>query len=218
MNDILSSLSLSVRIAVAATVLTMLIAVPLAYWMARVRFHGAAIIEAIIMLPLVLPPTVVGYLILITFGRQGFPGRLLAQAFHYSIVFRFEGAVLAAAIVAAPLVYIPAKAAFRSLNPDLIDSARSCGASRWQLFWRIALPLSQRGIFAGMTLAFARAMGEFGATIMVYGWQPDRVTLPISIYADYEQDNLSHALPATLTLSAVSLALILLYNHAIRRD
>ena len=209
MNDLWPALSLSVRIAATATVLAALVTVPLAHWMARRRFAGKSVVEGLVLMPLVLPPTVVGYLILMTFGARGWIGRWLGG---YSIVFRFEGAVLAAAVVALPMLYAPAKAAFASVDRELEDVALLFGASRLQVFWHVSIPLARRGLLSGVLLAFARALGEFGATVMVFGWQPDRLTLPISIYADYEQENLAHATVAVIALSLLSLALVMAYN------
>jgi molybdate transport system permease protein len=180
--------------------------------MARRRFPGRSFIEGIIMMPLVLPPTVVGYLIIMTLGANGALGQYLQRWFGYSIMFRFEGAVLAAAIVALPMLYMPAKAAFATVERELEDMARSMGANRVQLFWHVSIPLARRGIISGVLLAFARALGEFGATIMVFGWQPSRITLPISVYADFEQGQLASATAAVIALSLISLWLIMAYN------
>ena len=137
------------------------------------------------MVPLVLPPTVVGYLILLTFGNRGIIGAWLKSTFDYSIIFRFEGAVLAAAIVSLPMLYMPAKAAFQNVDRELEDVSRLFGATRLQMFWHVSLPLARRGIASGLVLAFARALGEFGATVMVYGCRTGHLTLPISIYEDW---------------------------------
>jgi len=201
------------KIALAATAATALVAVPLAYFLARRRFLARGIIEVCILVPLVLPPTVLGYLILLLLARGGYIGRWLQAWGDYSIVFRFEGAVLAAAIVALPMLYLPAKAAFGNIDRELEDSARSLGANRLQVFWHINLPLARRGLLSGLILAFARALGEFGATVMVFGWQPGRLTLPIAIYAAYERGDMLAAAPAVMLLLALSLVLIVSYNH-----
>jgi molybdate transport system permease protein len=120
--------------------------------------------------------------------------------------------VLAAAAVALPMLYIPAKAAFGSVDRELEDIARLMGANRLQLFWHVSLPLARRGILSGLILAFARALGEFGATVMVFGWQGRRQTLPISIFAAWESGELQTATAAVLGLSVVSFLLILAYN------
>src|SRR5438552_4143392 len=170
MQDLWPPLLLSLQIAAAATVLVALVGIPLALLMSRRTFAGKSLIDALIVVPMVLPPTVVGFGIIMLLGARGWPGRWLHRAFGYSIVFRFEGAVLAAAVVALPMLYLPAKAGFSSVERDMEDNARVMGASRWQVFWHVALPLARRGVYSGVLLAFARALGEFGATMMVFGW------------------------------------------------
>ncbi len=214
MSELWPALSLSLRIAASATLIAALAGVPLAFFLARHRFVGRSLIEALILMPMVLPPTVVGYVLLTAFGAHGWLAPFLGG---YSIMFRFEAAVLAAAVVAAPLLYLPAKAGFSSVEPELEDITRLMGANRLQLFWHVSLPLARRGLASGVVLGFARALGEFGATMMVFGWQPGRITLPISIYADYEQGNLPHATAAVVALSALSLGLIMLYNASSTR-
>lgn len=214
MEDLWSTLSLSLRIALTATVLTSLVAVPAAYLMARRRFWGQGLVEACILLPLVLPPTVVGYLILMAFSRNGIVGQWLQG---YSIIFRFEGAVLAAAVVALPMLYMPAKASFQNVDRELEDISTTLGANRFQVFWHVSLPLARRGLFSGLILAFARALGEFGATVMVFGWQPGRLTLPISIYSAYERGDMRDALPAVAFLLILSMTLIVGYNRVAGR-
>jgi molybdate transport system permease protein len=213
MNDGLwQPLGLSLRVAGIATLLTILLGTPLAYAMARRAFPGRNLVEGLILLPLVLPPTVVGYFIIMALGARGWLTRWLGASADYSIVFRVEGAVLAALVVALPMLYMPAKAAFGSVDRELEDAAKIMGASRLQVFWHVSIPLARRGLFSGLLLAFARALGEFGATMMVFGWQPGNVTLPISIYAAYEQGELSHATAAVVALSLISLSLVLTYN------
>jgi molybdate transport system permease protein len=216
MNDgeLLPALWLSLRIALVATAVVIVVAVPLAYAMARHRFWGKSIVESLLTLPLVLPPTVVGYFIIALLGARGWLGASLHRWFDYSIVFRFEGAVLAAAVVALPLLYMPAKAAFASVQREYEDIARSFGAGSLEVFWHVSLPLARRGIASGILLAFARALGEFGATVMVFGWQEGRLTLPISIYRDWEQGNLAAASGGVVALTIASLAIILWYNRS----
>jgi molybdate transport system permease protein len=208
-SDVWPAIELSLRISLVATVVTAVIGIPLAFLMTRRRFFGRGLIEGLILMPLVLPPTVVGYLIIMALGARGWFSQWLGG---YSIVFRFEGAVLAAAAVALPMLYLPAKAAFVSIEREVEEVARILGARWWRIFWRISLPLARRGVASGLVLAFARALGEFGATVMVYGWQPGNVTLPISIYADYEQGELRHATLAVVALSVISLVMVMICN------
>jgi molybdate transport system permease protein len=214
MSDLWQPLSLSLRIALLATALTALTAIPLAFFLSRRSFHGKSVVEGILTLPLVLPPTVVGYFLIMTFGARGWVGIWLDRWFGYSMVFRFEGAVLASAVVAFPLLYMPTKAAFASVEREFEDTARILGANWIQLFWNVSLPMARRGILSGIILAFARGLGEFGATVMVFGWQPNRLTLPISVYSDYEQGELGHAAGAVIALTGISLALIAAYNRS----
>ena len=216
MTDVWPALWLSLRIAAVATALCAFVGVPLAFALRRRRFVGRTLLEALILLPMVLPPTVVGYLILLTFGKRGWLGPVSQLV---PVVFHFPGAVMAAAVVALPMMYLPAKAAFASIESEVEDSARTLGASWWQLFWRLSVPLARHGLLAGTVLAFARAAGEFGATVMVLGIQSDYETLPMTVYFGYEQGELSRAAAATVLMSTLSLALILLYNHVVsRRD
>ena len=213
MSDLGSAILLSMRIAILATLLTALIALPLAFWLGRRKRFGASVFEAFILLPLVLPPTVVGYLLIRLLGAQSWIGIWLKKTFDYTFLFRIEAAVIAATVVSLPLLYLPAKAAFASVERELEDIARIMGANRLQIFWHVSLPLARRGIISGLLLAFARSLGEFGATVMVFGQSEDRVTLPISVYLDYEMNQWSHALPAVLFLTAVSIVVIVIYNR-----
>ena len=212
MNDLWRPLLLSLVIATMATLLVAAAGIPLAYFMARRRFVGRSVVEALITVPLVLPPTVVGYLLIVTLGARGWVGTWLHRLTDYSIMFRVEGAVLAAAVVSLPMLYLPARAAFAAVEKEMEDVATLMGAGRLATFWHVSLPLARRGIAAGLILAFARALGEFGATAMVLGMQPDRLTLPISIWVDYVDRNFTHAAAAVMALTAVSLALVMAYN------
>ncbi len=207
---------LSLQIACAATVIALLIAIPLAYRISRRPFVGRSILEALLTVPLVLPPTVVGYLLIASLGADSMIGRWL----DYSIVFTIQGAILAASVVAFPLIYLPARAAFTAIDAELEDAARVMGASRLQLFWHVGLPLARRGIAGGVLLGFARALGEFGATVMVLGIQPKKLTLPISVYLDYEQGDLARAWPAVMVMLGVSLVVVTIHNRSSlgRRD
>jgi molybdate transport system permease protein len=213
-GSIWSPLLLSLRVALVATAVGTLIAVPLAFIMARRRGTGRSVFEAALIVPLVLPPTVVGYLILIVAGAASPIGGAVHRSIGYSILFNWHGAVVAAALVSLPLLYLPSKAAFASVDREMEDVARVMGANLLQTFWHVSLPIARRGIASGMLLAFARALGEFGATVMVLGDRPHRRTLPISIYNDYVSGDLGHAAPAVITLSAISLAVVLLYNRS----
>ncbi len=214
MADLLPPLWLSLRVTVLATLAAVMVAVPLAYLHTRKRYRGMSLVEGLIVVPMVLPPTVLGYLIIIALGSRGWPGRWFNSWFDYSILFRFEGAVMAAALVALPLIYLPTRAAFASVEREMEDTARLYGANTLQLFWHISLPMAARGLASGIMLGFARALGEFGATAMVFGMQDKNSTLPISIYLDYEQGNMQQAWPAVILLMAVSTTIALFYNRS----
>ena len=218
MKDLLLPLWLSLRIALAATAAMAVVIIPLAYFMSRRRFVGKSLVEALITMPLVLPPTVVGYVILVLLGAEGWVGKYLNQWFEYSIAFRFEGAVLAAAVVSLPLLYMPAKAAFAAVEQEYEDIATTLGASNLQMFWHVSLPMARRGIASGLVLAFARALGEFGATMMVFGWQAKRVTLPVLVWAEYERGRMGAAAGAVIALSVVALGLMIVYNRSVLKS
>jgi len=204
----------SLMVATSAAVLAALVAIPLAYFLARRRFAGKSLLEAILTVPLVLPPTVIGYGLIMLMGRNGWIGGFLATHLRgYTVLFRPEGAVLAALIVALPLLYLPARAAFASVERELEEVAKLLGAGRWTTFWHVNLPMARRSIAAGLLLAFARALGEFGATIMVLGDLQGRRTLPIVVFDTTIGEDYGQAMPAVLALSAVSLAVVLLYNR-----
>jgi len=213
MADLISALSLSLRIALSATVIVALVGVPLAYLLARKKFFGRSVVETLLTVPLVLPPTVVGYVIILTFGLRTPIGQLLDRTLGYRLLFTIPGAVLAAVIVSLPLLLLPAKAAFAAIEPEYEEIARLFGAGRLQTFWHVNLPLARRGVASGLLLAFARALGEFGATVMVFGTEEGRQTLPISIYENYISRDFAHAAPAVVLLSAVSLVVMILYNR-----
>ena len=204
----------SLLIATVATALVALIAIPLAFAMARWRVPGRSVLEALLTVPLVLPPTIVGYFILVLAGRRSPLGSWVAETFGYSIIFHWHGAVIAAATVALPMLYLPAKAAFAGVDHELEDASRLLGANLLQQFWHVSLPLARRGIVSGLLLAFARALGEFGATVMVLGDQERWQTLPISIYTDYLAGDLGRATGAVVALTLISLVVILLYNRS----
>lgn len=183
MTDALVPLLLTLKIALIATGIVLLAGVACAYLLNRYSFWGAQVIDAICTLPMVLPPTVLGYYLLVTFGRRGWLGAWLENNFGIQLIFTWQGAVIASACVAFPLVYRAARAALTSVDHHLENAARVLGAGEVKVFFRVSLPLAWRGIFAGTMLAFARAMGEFGATLMIAGSIPGKTqTLSIAIY------------------------------------
>jgi molybdate transport system permease protein len=204
--ELWQTLWLSLRISALATIVALAIALPLAHVNARSRYWGKSLLEGLIVVPMVLPPTVVGYLIIAGLGVRGWIGQYAYRWFAYSILFRLEGAV--------PLLYLPTRAAFAAIDRDMEDMARVMGANRLQLFWHVSLPMARRGLASGLMLAFARALGEFGATVMVFGIRINHTTLPVSIYVDYEQGDMHRAAPAVGLLCMLSMAVTLLYNRS----
>jgi molybdate transport system permease protein len=204
----------SLRISFLATFGAGLIAIPLAYVLARRRFPGKGILETFLTLPLVLPPTVVGYFLLVLLGHNG----LLSRPFHFSIIWTWYGAAVAAGVVAFPLLFMPTRASFEGVDHELEDISLLMGANRFQVFWHVSLPLAARGIASGFLLAFARALGEFGATVMVLGIRDSTRTLPIFVYDEFEDLNPAGLLPAVLLLVAVTFVVIILYNRLFVRN
>src|SRR5699024_488201 len=155
----------------------------LARLLSRNDFFGKSVIEAIIMLPLVLPPTVVGFGLLYIFGKNGPIGKLLHETFNVQIVFTWYAVIIAAIVVAFPLMYQSASAAFQKYDIIVENAAYTMGASKWRVFWTISFPLAWPGLLAGIVLTFARALGEFGATLMLAGFIPNVTdTIPLAIY------------------------------------
>lgn len=183
MPEDLSPLWLSLKISLLATVITFFLGIAAAYWMLGYRGKGKSLIEGIFVSPLILPPTVVGFLLLMFFGKFGPAGKILEQFGGFSVVFNWYGAAIAATVVAFPLMYRTALGAFEQIDENFILVAKTLGASQTTVFWRIIFPLSLPGILAGTTLAFARALGEFGATLMLAGNIPGQTqTMPLAIY------------------------------------
>lgn len=174
---------LSLKVAFAAVIIVTCSSIPIAGLMAKREFWGKDVVESIITLPLVLPPSVIGFMLLVSFGKNGPLGRLLEQWFHIKIVFTLAGAVIAATVVSFPLMYQAVKAAIESVDQNLEKAARTLGAREIRVFLTITLPLAWNGIIAGLVLAFARSLGEFGATLMIAGNIPGKTqTMPIAIY------------------------------------
>jgi molybdate transport system permease protein len=185
-----SPLWLTLRVASFATLLSFLSGCGIALILARIQFRGKEWIDAVLTLPMVLPPTVLGYYLIVCVGRNGALGGWLERTFDISLMFTWQGAVLAAAIVSLPLVMKSARAAYEGVDPNLENAARTLGISETGVFLRVTFPLAWRGILAGTLLAFARAMGEFGATLMVAGNLPGKTqTLSLAIYDAVQSGN-----------------------------
>lgn len=198
-----SALHLSVKVAVCATLFCLPFAIALAWLLARYEFKGKFIAEALLQMPMVLPPVVLGYLLLILFGANGWLGQLLNQ-FGIQLAFNWKGAVLASMIVAFPLMVQPIRLSFQMINRQLEQVAGSLGANPQRVFYSISLPLSLPGILIGSILCFSRSLGEFGATITFVGNIPDETrTIPIAIYSLIQQPEGEQAAMRLVTLSLV---------------
>jgi len=182
-DSVLFSLRLSIQVAVAATLLMTVSGITAAYFLARKAFRGREFLDMLVTLPLVLPPTVTGYYLIILFGRNGLIGKPVYQITGWSIMFTWYAAVLASFVVAIPLLIKTARAAIESVDKNLVQAAYALGLTEFQTALHIILPLAKRGIIAGVILSFARALGEFGATLMIAGNIPGKTdTMPLSIY------------------------------------
>ena len=197
LNEALIPLLLTLKVAGCATLAVLVIGVVIAFVLARYRFWGRELLDATFTLPMVMPPTVLGYYILVMIGRRSTIGQWLEDSLGIRLIFTWQGAVIASALVAFPLVFKAARTAFEGVEHQLESAARVLGASEWKVFFRVTLPLAWRGILAGTMLAFARAMGEFGATLMVAGSIPGKTqTISIAIYEAVQagQDQLANFL------------------------
>ncbi|MFZ6655704.1 molybdate ABC transporter permease subunit [Undibacterium sp. TJN19] len=216
MDAVWNALLLSLKVAGWATVLNLFFGIAVGYLLARTRFPGRDLLDTLLTLPMVMPPTVLGYYLLVLMGRRSWLGAWLQDHFGFSLIFTWQGAVIAAAIVAFPLVFKPARAAFESVDGQLEQAARVLGISEMAVFFRVTLPLAWRGILAGLLLAFARALGEFGATLMVAGSIPGKTqTLSIAVYEAVQagQDDVANML--VLITSAVCIVALLLAGRLV---
>jgi molybdate transport system permease protein len=210
MGDAWIALALTLKVAGWATAINLFLGVGIGYAMARWRFPGRDVLDAALTLPMVMPPTVLGYYLLVLIGTQGPIGAWLLQHFGIRMIFTWQAAVIAAAVVSFPLVFKAARAAFETVDPQLEDAARTLGISEAAVFCRVSLPLAWRGILAGLLLAFARALGEFGATLMVAGSIRGKTqTLSIAVYEAVQagQDDVANFLVAITSITCIAVLL-----------
>ncbi|MFI4929673.1 MAG: molybdate ABC transporter permease subunit [Burkholderiales bacterium] len=204
------ALALTLKVALWATALNLLLGVGVGYAMARWRFPGREVLDAIFTLPMVMPPTVLGYYLLVLIGSHGVIGGWLLQHLGIRLIFTWQGAVIAATVVSFPLVFKGARAAFETVDAQLEDAARTLGIREVAIFFRVSLPLAWRGILAGLLLSFARALGEFGATLMVAGSIPGRTqTLSIAVYEAVQagQDDVANFLVVLTSITCIAVLL-----------
>ena len=210
-GEALSALGLSIRVAIAATVLNALIGIPLAYLLARRVFRGRALVDLLVTLPLVLPPTVTGYYLIVLLGRRGWLGGPVYALTGWSVAFTWYAAVIAATVMALPLLVRTARAAIESVDRELEKAAYTLGRSEWRTALEVTLPLARNGIIAGLVLAFARALGEFGATLMLAGNIPGKTTtVPLAIYTAVQTGEMNEAALLVLALTVLSCLVLVL--------
>jgi len=206
MDAALIALGLSLKVALWATLIDLVLGVGFGYLLARGRFPGRDVLDALLTLPMVMPPTVLGYYLLVLIGRNGRIGHWLQEHFGINLIFTWQGAVIAAAVVAFPLVLKGARSAFEAVDVQLEQAARVLGVPPLGVFLRVSLPLAWRGVLAGTLLAFARSMGEFGATLMVAGSIPGKTqTLSIAVYEAVQagQDDTANLLVIITSLTCI---------------
>ena len=201
---------LSLQVAAIALRIVFVLATAAARFMARAEFRGKVVIETLLMLPLVLPPTVVGFLLIMIFGNNGFIGDLYQALFGDTIIFTWYAAVIASTVVAFPLMYQSAKAGFLNVDADIENAAKVDGANSLQTFIKVTLPLSAGALITGAILSFARAIGEFGATLMVAGNIPGRTqTMPTAIYTALQSGNMTLAWAWVITIIVISFLMLM---------
>ena len=210
MGDAWVALALTLKVAGWATALNLGFGVGIGYAISRWRFPGRDVLDAVLTLPMVMPPTVLGYYLLVLIGTHGPLGAWLLQHFGIRLIFTWQAAVMAAMIVSFPLVFKSARAAFETVDPQLEQAARILGIHEVAVFFRVSLPLAWRGILAGLLLSFARALGEFGATLMVAGSIPGKTqTLSIAVYEAVQagQDDTANFLVAITSITCIAVLL-----------
>jgi molybdate transport system permease protein len=213
-HDFWSPIRLSIEIASISVFIVILFGTLIARWMAIKNFKGKLLLENLLLLPLVLPPTVVGFLLIVLFGKNGVIGKWIDLLFHQSIMFTMAAAVIASTVVAFPLMYQSAKTGFLSVDRGIEEAARMDGASEWKLFLYISLPLAGKALIAGGILSFARALGEFGATLMFAGNLPGKTqTIPTAIYVALESGEMNLAWLWAISMVGISFLMLLLTSR-----
>lgn len=206
-------LCISLKTALLATLITFFIGIVTAHWMANYQGRAKGLIDGILTLPLVLPPTVIGFILLLMFGKNGPLGQLL-QLLGITIIFSWPATVIAATVVAFPLMYQTSKGAFEQIEKNIENAARTLGVSEWRIFWQVTMPMAWPGIAAGTILSFSRALGEFGATMMLAGNIFGKTqTIPLAIYFAADAGKMDQALFWTMVNVTISLASVLALNY-----
>lgn len=202
---------LSIKIAGIAGAAVIILGTLTGRFFARRNFKGKAVIETILMLPMVLPPTVIGFFLVVIFGKNSPAGQAIEWLFHQPVIFTWWAAVIASAVVAFPLIYQSAKSGFEGVDCDIEDAARVDGASEWKIFLFITIPLASRSLVSGSILSFARALGEFGATLMFAGNIPGETqTIPTAIYIAIDSGNMTMAWLWVISIVIISFIMMLI--------
>jgi molybdate transport system permease protein len=210
MPEFWSPIWLSIKVSLIAGVIVIVLGLLCGRWMARRYFKGKTIIETLLMLPLVLPPSVVGFFLIILFGKNSFVGKAIEAVFQSPIMFTWYAAVLASVIVSFPLMYQSAKAGFEAVDETVEEAARIDGADEYEVFFYISIPLANRSIISGAILSFARSLGEFGATLMFAGNIPGKTqTIPTAIYVAIESGEMTMAWAWVAVTMVLSFLLLL---------
>ncbi|MCI9302701.1 molybdate ABC transporter permease subunit [Clostridium sp.] len=208
-----SPLWISIKTAFIATIITSIIGIFISYKMANYRGRGKGFIDGILTLPLILPPTVIGFFLLLICGKNGFIGRIF-MSFDKNIIFSWSATVIAATVVAFPMMYRTCRSAFEQIDKNMILAARTLGLSEIKIFFKIAIPLAWPGIIGGLVLSFSRALGEFGATLMIAGNIPKKTqTMPIAIFFSVESGDMNRAMFWVLIIVLISFFMIFLLNY-----
>jgi len=215
---ILQALALTFRLAIVVTVILMVIGLPLGYWLATSRWRGKFVVEALVALPIVLPPTVLGFYVLMAVGPRTPIGRWYHAITGGSLAFTFRGLVIGSVLYSLPFAVQPVSAAFSSVDRKLLSASETLGSSRWRTLWRIMLPLSLPGVLTGLVLSFAHTLGEFGVVLMVGGNIPGATqTVSILIYDQVQALNYHVANQIALLLLAICFVLLAIL-YALRRN
>ena len=208
-----SPLWISIKTSFLSTIITFVIGIIVSYLMANYKGRYKGILDGVFTLPLVLPPTVVGFFLLLLIGKNGYVGKLLLN-FDMTLVFSWSATVIASTAVAFPMMYRTSRAAFEQIDNNIICAARTLGLSEWKIFYKIAIPLAWPGIIAGIVLSFARALGEFGATLMIAGNIPGKTqTMPLAIFFAVEGGDMKIAMTWVIIITLISISMILILNY-----
>ncbi|WP_373231826.1 molybdate ABC transporter permease subunit [Cohnella sp.] len=219
MNELnLFPLLLSLKVAFMAVIVGLILGLPIALYLSKSKTKLSDLIDTLITLPVVLPPTVLGYYLLVLLGRQSPIGQFLEERFQLMIVFTPTGAVIAASVVSIPFLIKSVRTAFSEINRDLIHAAKLLGRSEWSIFFSITVPLGWRGIVSGVILAFARALGDFGTTLMVSGSIPNKtLTMPIAIYDSMQSGDKEMTNMLVMIMTSVAVVSLFLLNRLEKR-